>query len=320
MEKKNVLVTGANGFVGFNLVRSLYFRNQYNIYVAVNKVNKNFHPSITVHDGLDLSKQADWNNILSEMDIVIHCAARAHITKETSLDPIHEFRKINTDATLNLARQADQSGVKRFIFLSSIGVNGSETTNYPFKVDDIPKPHSAYAQSKLEAEIGLLEVSKSTGMSVVIIRSPLVYGPGAPGNFGSLVKLIIKQMPMPFGRVRNKRSFVFLDNLIDLIVLCMTHPRAAHQIFLVSDDEDLSTSDFFQKIANAFGKSIILLPFPISILNFLAKMCGEQKMAQQLLGSLQVDIEKTRTLLDWRPPFGIDEALRRTAEGYTKNI
>jgi nucleoside-diphosphate-sugar epimerase len=275
-----------------------------------------FPASIEVYDNLDL-ESTDWSYALQNIDVVIHCAARVHVMKDKSKDPIIDFRKVNTDGTLNLARQAALSGVERFIFLSSLGVNGAEhqaVHSRRIKADESAQPHSPYAQSKMEAEIGLLEISRTTKMSTVIIRPPLVYGPNAPGNFGSLLRIVKKQIPLPLGAVKNKRSFVFLDNLVDMVICCITHQNAANQVFLVSDDEDLSTTQLLTKMGRAFNKNTLLLPIPMYILNAAAKCVGKTKVAQQLLGSLQVDIEKTKSLLEWNPPFSVDEALRKTAE------
>ena len=308
----NVLVTGANGFIGNSIVNKLASLNDFKVRVAIRKKNSIFPAKVEVFENLDISKKIDWTRILEKIHIVIHCAARAHIMKDKSKDPILDFRKVNTEGTLNLAHQAELLGVKRFIFLSSVGVNGEKTINNPFKADDVPHPYSPYAQSKMEAEVGLMEISKKKKMSVVIIRPPLVYGQDAPGNFGSLLRIVKKQIPLPLGAIKNKRSFVFLDNLVDMIICCLNHSNAPNQVFLVSDGEDLSTTQLLKKIRKALGKKIILLPVPMFILNLLAKCIGKTKVAQQLLGSLQVDIEKTKSLLGWTPPFNVDDALRKT--------
>ncbi len=265
-----------------------------------------------VCEGMDLSKNLDWTQPLQNIDVVVHCAARAHVMRDPSANPLSDFRKINTEGTLNLARQAQAAGVKRFIFLSSLGVNGESTTGAPFKADDTPHPHSPYTQSKLEAETALMELTRGGPMSVVTIRPPLVYGPNAPGNFGSLMRAVNRRLPLPLGAVANKRSFVFLDNLVDMIICCVHHPNAAHQTFLVSDDEDLSTTQLLRKIGDALGKPTLLLPLPTFMLHAAAKCLGKGKVAQQLLGSLQVDIEKTKAMLNWKPPVSVDDALRKT--------
>lgn len=308
---KNVLITGATGFIGNSLVIKLATFSEYKVRVAIRKKSENFPDSVEVLENFDISKKIDWTQALEKIDIIIHCAARVHIMKDLSKDPISDFRKVNTDGTLNLASQAALLGVKRFIFLSSLGVNGEKTIKDPFKADDTPNPHSPYTQSKMEAEIGLMEISKKNKMSVVIIRPPLVYGQNAPGNFGSLIRIVKKYIPLPLGAVKNKRSFVFLDNLIDMIICCLSHPNAINQVFLVSDDEDLSTAQLLKKIGKALGTTIFLLPIPLLILKVSAKCIGKAKTAQQLLGSLQVDLEKTKSLLGWKPPFSVDDALRK---------
>jgi nucleoside-diphosphate-sugar epimerase len=309
-----ILITGANGFVGAALVLKLAVIETGIIRIAIRKPTRIFPNNVEIFEGLDLSDNTDWTDALKNIDIVIHCAARAHLLRDSASDPLAEFRKVNTAGTLNFAQQAVLAGVKRFIFISSLGVNGAETFSKPFLADDTPLPHSPYAQSKFEAESGLIDLSHTTKMSVVIIRPPLVYGPKAPGNFGVLMRVVNRRIPLPFGRVTNKRSFVFLGNLIDLISICITHPNAANQIFLVSDDEDLSTTQLLEKMGNVFNKSTMLLPIPMFFLNTAAKLAGKTKVAQQLLGSLQVDVQKTKSLLGWSPPFSVDEGLRKTAD------
>ena len=309
----NVLVTGANGFVGSALVLKLAEIETGIVRIAVRKSTRLFPKRVEIFENLELADSTDWTDALKNIDVVIHCAARAHLLKDNASDPLTEFRKVNTVGTLSLAQQAAKAGVKRFIFISSLGVNGAETFTKPFLADDTPLPHSPYAQSKFEAERGLSELSEKTKMSVVVIRPPLVYGSNAPGNFGALMRIVKKRIPLPLGRVTNKRSFVFLDNLIDLISLCVVHPNAANQIFLISDDEDLSTTQLLEKMGKVFNKRAMLLPVPVGLLNTAAKLVGKAKVAQQLLGSLQVDIQKTKSLLGWTPPFSVDEGLRKTA-------
>lgn len=311
----NILITGTNGFVGSALVLKLVEIEADTIRIAVRKSTRIFPKRVEIFENLELAENTDWAAALKNIDVVIHCAARAHLLKDNAKDPLTEFRKVNTAGTLSLARQAAVAGAKRFIFISSLGVNGAETFSKPFLADDTPRPHSPYAQSKFEAENGLRELSQTTKMSVVIIRPPLVYGPNAPGNFGALTRIIKKRIPLPLGRLTNKRSFVYLDNLVDLIALCIDHPNAADQTFLVSDDEDLSTTQLLKKKGDVFNKPVVLLTVPASILKVAAKVIGKDKVAQQLLGSLQVDIHKTKSLLGWRPPFSVDEGLLKTAEG-----
>jgi len=227
-------------------------------------------------------------------------------------DPLTEYRRVNVDGTINLARQAAAAGVRRFIFISSIKVNGER--NYigkPFTAEDIPAPEDAYGQSKWEAERGLLKIGTQSGMEIVIIRPPLVYGLGVKGNFATLIKIVQKGIPLPMGKIKNKRSLVALENLVDLICICIEHPAAANQIFLASDGEDLSTTELLKGVAKAAEVSSRLIPLPASVLMFVASLLGKRAVAQRLLGSLQIDISKTRNLLDWTPPLSVEKGLRR---------
>jgi nucleoside-diphosphate-sugar epimerase len=303
----NILVTGSNGFIGSALCAQLKADgNNPRCAVRSPSPDKN---SIAVGD---IGPDTRWDKALQEVDTVIHTAARAHILKDEASDPLAEYRKVNVEGTLNLARQAAEAGVKRFIFISSIGVNGNQSTT-PFTEQDPPAPHDLYAISKYEAEQGLQQLAKETEMEVVIIRPPLVYGPNAPGNFGSLVRWIEKGIPLPLGAIHNKRSLVALDNLVDLIVTCIDHPAAANQTFLAGDGEELSTTDLLRRLANAMGKPARLIPVPSGMLMFGATMLGKKAVAQRLLGSLQVDISKARNVLNWEPPISVEVALGKAA-------
>jgi nucleoside-diphosphate-sugar epimerase len=236
---------------------------------------------------------------------------------DTSSDPLVEFRKVNLDGTLALARQASAAGVRRFIFISSIKVNGEGTApTQPYKAGDDSAPLDPYGVSKLEAEQGLRALATDTGMEVVIIRPVLVYGPGVKANFLNMMRWLHKGVPLPFGAIHNRRSLVALDNLVDLIVTCIDHPAAANQTFLVSDGEDLSTTELLRRMGTALGKPARLLPVPSWLLETGAAMLGKQALSQRLCGSLQVDISKTRELLNWTPPVSVDEALRKTAKHF----
>jgi UDP-glucose 4-epimerase len=237
--------------------------------------------------------------------------------REEAIDPLAEFRLINVEGTLELARQAALSGVRRFIYLSSIKVNGEQTlSGQSFTEQDVPAPADSYALSKLEAEESLRDLAKQTGMEVVIIRPPLVYGPGVKANFLNMMCWLHKGMPLPFASINNRRSLVALDNLLDLIVVCLEHPEAANQIFLVSDGDDLSTTELLRRMAHALGKPVRLMPVPVSLLKAGAGLLGRRDMAQRLCGSLQVDISKARTLLGWNPPISVEDGLSRTAQGF----
>jgi nucleoside-diphosphate-sugar epimerase len=264
----------------------------------------------------DLAAEGDWKAALDGVDAVVHCAARVHVMRDTSADPLAEFRRVNVLGTLNLARQAAEAGVRRFIHISSIGVNGAETFDVPFTAEDKAAPHSPYAVSKYEAELGLRQLTLETGLEVVIIRPPLVFGPGAPGNFNKLLLIVHRGIPLPLGAIHNKRSLVALDNLVDLILICLHHPAATNQIFLVSDGEDLSTTVLLRRMGAALGKPARLIPVPARALRTAARLLSKAGFAQQLCGSLQVDISKTRDLLGWTPPVRVDVALMQTARHF----
>ena len=234
---------------------------------------------------------------------------------DSAVDPPSEFRNVNVDGTCALARQAAEAGVRRFIFISSIKVNGESTSlGLPYRAEDTPAPLDFYGISKFEAEQCLSKVAAETGMEVVIIRPPLVYGPRVKGNFAGMIKLVEKRIPLPLGAIHNKRSIVGIDNLVDLIIRCIDHPAAANQVFLAGDGEDLSTTELLRAVGKAMGKPARLIPVPAGLLQFGATLLGKKAMAQRLLGSLQVDISKTCELLDWKPPYTVEEGLRRCFE------
>lgn len=306
----NVLVTGANGFIGRCLLKSLVGRPGIHAKGAVRSVG-----NITA-DGLvavgNLNSETDWSSALRDIEVVVHTAARAHVMQDDSADPLAEFRKVNVDATVSLARQAARAGVRRFIFISSIKVNGEQTEpQKPFTAESPAAPKDPYGVSKLEAERGIWTIGQETGLEVVIIRPPLVYGPGVKGNFASMVKLVKKGLPLPLGAVHNTRSLVALDNLVDLVVTCIDHPCAANQVFLVGDSKALSTTELLRGVARAMGKRSRLVPVPAGLLMLGATLLGKKAVAQRLLGSLQVDISRTCDLLGWQPPLSVEEGLAR---------
>lgn len=307
-----VLVTGSNGFIG----KALCHRIAADGYSLVSGVRANIENTTDVVSYGDITGNTNWSDALRSCESVVHLAGRAHVLRDTESDPLAKYRTVNADGTLNLARQAAEAGVQRFVFISSIGVNGAESFQTPFTEKDIPSPCSHYAISKYETELGLLAIAKKTSMEIVTIRPPLVYGPGAPGNFSSLVRWLTRGIPLPLGGFNNRRSLVALDNLVDLIVTCLRHPAAANQIFLVSDDEDLSTADLLQRIGAALGRPVRLLHVHPVLLHWGARLLGKDDMAQRLLGNLQVDITKAKNLLDWNPPLNVDEGLRKAAEWY----
>lgn len=317
MSPMRVLVTGANGFVGRALCAEALACG-----LAVRGAVRRpceLPGGTELHVVKDLDDRNGWREALSGVSAVIHTAARAHVMHESSADPLAEFRRVNVLGTLDLANQAASAGVPRFLFISSIGVNGAATSAMPYSATDKPEQQSAYAVSKYEAELGLQALATGTGMEVVIVRPPLVYGPGAPGNFGSLLQWLKRGVPLPLGAVtHNRRSFVALDNLVDLLITCIAHPAAANQTFLVSDGEDLSTADLLLRLGRAMNQPARLLPIPPSLLQLGAKLLGKGDMAQRLLGSLQVDIGHTRNTLNWAPPISVDEGLRRAVGGLAR--
>lgn len=311
MTQQAVLVTGASGFVGAALILRLCDRADISVTAASRNVNHEWPTGVKYLHLTDM--EADHVAIpLDGVDTIVHCAARVHVMSDQASDPASVFRKINVHATLNLARQAAIAGVRRFVFISSIKVNGEATiAGGSFNSSDIPAPEDPYAISKLEAEQELMKLAGETGLEVVIIRPPLVYGPGVKGNFASLIKLMGKGFPLPLGAIHNKRSLVGIDNLVDLIIRCIDHPAAANQIFLAGDGEDLSTAELLRSLAEALGRPARLIPVPVGLLSFGATLLGKQEVARRLLGSLQVDISKAREVLGWEPPVSVKEGLRR---------
>lgn len=309
-----ILLTGGSGFLGHALIESLSRDGP--IRVAIRRQNFSVSPLCDVEIcNATLSSEQDWAIALSGVSTIIHCAARVHVSKEVSLDPLAEFRKVNVDGTINLARQASKSGVHRFIFISSIKVNGEYTSvGHPFRADEPVFPVDPYGVSKCEAEMRLRALSKETGMEVVIIRSPLIYGPRVQANFRSMMSWLQRGIPLPFGGItNNRRSFIFLDNLVDFIVTCINHPVAANQTFLVSDGEDLSTAELLRRMYLALGVPVRLFSVPPACISLGARLIGRADISCRLCCSLQIDMKKTADLLGWSPPVSLDEGLRQTA-------
>ena len=310
-----ILVTGATGFVGEALVSSLLLQESTVVVAVRQNTNKlpNKVKQVVIND--ISSSSINWSDALNGIDTIIHLAARVHVMNDDSTEPLAEFRKVNTEATLNLARQAADGGVKRFIFISSIKVNGEQTAlNHPFRPDDKFIPTDPYGLSKYEAEQGLLALAKESKMEVVIIRPPLVYGVGVRANFSSMMQWVKKGVPLPFGAIHNRRSLVALDNLVSFIIHCISHPNAVNEVFLISDGEDVSTTELLRKVANAFGKKALLLPVPVKLMSFVVTLLGKGDLVSRLFGSLQVDSSKARDLLNWEPVVTMDGQLKKVAD------
>lgn len=292
-----IFITGSTGFVGRHLIIELSKRNI---------------PFIAGERSLygDLVTQKNWTKILEDCDSVVHLAARVHVMVETSSDPLSEFRKMNVEATINFAQAAKKIGVKRFIFISSVKVNGEETADQFFKASDTPCPQDPYGISKMEAETELLKLHEPGVFEVVIIRPPLIYGRGVKANFEKLFHYAGLKIPLPFGVVENKRSLVSVLNLVDLIMITLVHPKAGGEIFMVSDDRDLSLSELIRLMARVQRKKAFLLPVPVKLMKFVASILGKKSYADRLFGNLQVDVEKTKKLLDWKPPYTFEETFK----------
>ncbi|EHU9452645.1 NAD-dependent epimerase/dehydratase family protein [Vibrio vulnificus] len=294
----NILLTGATGFVGRHVASNL---DEVKCVVRFNET----HSFSRVHELEGIDGHTDWSGAFENIDAVIHLAGVAHIKNMS----VNCFKPVNYDGTIQLANEAVKAGVKRFVFVSSIGVNGTSTQAKPFSLDSEPSPHNDYARSKYDAEIGLKKIAKETGLEVVIVRPTLVYGPDAPGNFGMLTKLIKRLGVLPFGLATNRRDFISVQNLADLLVTCATHPNAAGHTFLASDSETVSIKKFTNAIANGLGKKAIQLPVPVSLMRFAGKLTGKSAMIEQLYGNLEVDSSNIKEVLGWTPPFTMEQSM-----------
>lgn len=309
----NVLVTGASGFIGSALRFKLLEDKRYVVRSAYRGAPKN---GVGMFGGCDLSASTNWGVALAGCDAVIHTAARAHIVNDSVANPLAEFRRVNVDGTLALARQAISAGVHRFIFISSIGVNGSYSADVPFSEESIPSPHANYALSKLEAERGLVDLVAGTNMDLVIIRPPLVYAANAPGNFKRLLALIASGVPLPFGYIKNQRSMIALENLVDFIIRCLEHPAAANELFVISDGDDVSTPDMVKLIAEGMYRRPRLIPLPSSWLRMAAFLVRKEAVYMQLCHSLVIDPSKACHRLGWVPPVATADALVKAGREY----
>lgn len=315
-----VAITGATGFAGGALLRYLSQSPEYALRVAVRGAYSTADHSAEIVNIHSIEPDSSWGSFVNGANVVVHAAARVHAMNDTAANPEAEYLRVNVAGTLNLAEQAAAAGVERFIFISSIKVNGEATeTGLPFTADQAVNPSDPYGVSKARAEEGLREIAARTGMEVVIIRPVLVYGPGVKANFLSMMRWLDKGIPLPLGAIHNKRSLVALDNLVDLIATCIHHPAAANQTFLVSDGNDLSTTELLQHMARSLDKPARLLPVPMWMLKVAAAAVGKVSFSQRLCGSLQVDIGKTCTMLGWTPPVRVEDAMKATAHYFLEH-
>jgi len=313
--QKRVLVTGGTGFIGSALIQVLADRG-YKIKAATRQpvlaVENERVSNITVGS---IDDSTHWADALKDIDVVVHLAARVHVMEDKAVNPLDAYRKVNSKGTRHLAQSAAHAGVRRFVFLSTVKVNGEERP-CAYKEENAPAPADAYGASKEEAEQALRSVAAGTGMECVILRPPLVYGPGVKANFRSLLGVVERNIPLPLAGVRNQRSLIYLGNLVDSIIECMTHPAAANQTYLVSDGRDLSTPELIRAIAASLKTRCMLFPFPVSFLKIAGKLTGKVRIVKRLLGSLSVDISKIKRELAWQPPYSVESGLRHTAKWY----
>ena len=311
-----VLVTGATGFVGRRLCERLT-ADGWQVRGTIRSTERSgtFPAGVEVVQIESIGAGTDWSDALAGVDTIVHLAARVHVMNDTSSDPLSAFRQVNVAGTERLARMAATNGVKRFIYISSVKVNG-EDCEKPFTERDIPAPEDPYGVSKWEAEQVLHKVAEETGLEVVILRPPLVYDPGVKANFLSLFKIVDRGIPLPLKNINNSRSFIYLENLVDAILTCLTHPKAAGQTYLVSDCEDVSTPELIRRVAAALGRPARLFLFPPSLMRFAGKLFGKTDAVDRLVSSLIIDSSKIRKELGWKPPYTMEEGLKETGEWF----
>lgn len=313
-----VIITGASGFVGKALCKRMV-SNGWQVRGTIRSMEQatSFPAGVEVVQIKSIGVDTDWSDALTEVDTVVHLAARVHVMRETASEPLKEFRKTNIEGTARLAQQAAAAGVKRFVFMSTIGVNGDSTASKPYTEEDDPAPHNMYSVSKREAEDRLAGIGAETGMEIVMVRAPLVYGPGNPGNFRSLLRIVSKGIPLPLASVGNRKSFIYVGNLVDALVTCASHP-AARGIYLVSDGEDVSTPELIRRVAAALGRPARLFPFPPSMMQLFGKLTGKSDAVERLVSSLTIDSSKIRRELEWKPPYTMEQGLKETGEWFIK--
>lgn len=313
-----ILVTGASGFVGHLLIKTLKHHDGIKVAAAGRSATQSCADEFYVVS--NFNQQGVWHEPLDGCDVVIHLAARVHVMHDKAEDPLDAFLSVNLHGTLNLANAAAKAGVKRFVFVSSIKVNGEYTEGQPFTAQDAPNPQDPYAVSKWQAEQALHKLSEETGMEVVIVRPPLVYGPGVKANFASLLSIVNKRLPLPLGSINNVRSMIYVGNLVDALITCTMHVNAAGQTYLVCDNEDVSTPQLIEKLTFVLKRPYLVFPFPISIMRLLARLVAKSSAVDRLTQSLVIDCSSLCNELGWEPPFTMQEGLLETAQWYTSRL